>query len=285
MIASQVSRNRAPSSSTMLLLPGRDALPLQAVHPSIPEEFSVTTPRSEPLFSIYLNVPFAEKEEAKRLGARWDETKRQWYVPSILCGNDASISDFRRWFPSVRPPVRLAPDDTTEDEEIIGGSTEDDRITLWAPLFLARNTQRCWQCGDFTQVFSLGASVVDYDDDELRRRMTGLQLVTYLGQLPELLKPFFERACPSYKMVPLNSARAREYVNHCERCQSRIGDGFIHSRSGGGFFPYRAESVELHFIADFPDPACHVSGAISWCAPNLINHHARRIITSGSPRF
>lgn len=41
---------------------------------------------------VFLNVPFAEKDEAKRLGARWDATRRKWYVPH---GVDAE--PFSRW--------------------------------------------------------------------------------------------------------------------------------------------------------------------------------------------
>lgn len=29
---------------------------------------------------VYLNVPYEQKDEAKRMGARWDSAKRQWYV-------------------------------------------------------------------------------------------------------------------------------------------------------------------------------------------------------------
>lgn len=39
-----------------------------------------------------LNVPFAEKDEAKQLGARWDPKRRKWYVPA---GVDAA--PFSRW--------------------------------------------------------------------------------------------------------------------------------------------------------------------------------------------
>lgn len=39
-----------------------------------------------------LNVPFAEKDEAKQLGARWDAKRRTWYVPA---GVDAA--PFSRW--------------------------------------------------------------------------------------------------------------------------------------------------------------------------------------------
>jgi ribonuclease HI len=35
---------------------------------------------NSPAVKIYLNVPFAKKDEAKGLGARWDPTAKKWYV-------------------------------------------------------------------------------------------------------------------------------------------------------------------------------------------------------------
>ncbi|RLA22264.1 MAG: hypothetical protein DRQ62_08210 [Gammaproteobacteria bacterium] len=32
----------------------------------------------------YLNVPYAEKDQAKALGARWDAAKKKWYAPANL---------------------------------------------------------------------------------------------------------------------------------------------------------------------------------------------------------
>lgn len=31
---------------------------------------------------VYLAVPFAEKEEAKLLGAKWDYKKKLWFAPN-----------------------------------------------------------------------------------------------------------------------------------------------------------------------------------------------------------
>jgi hypothetical protein len=42
----------------------------------------------------FLKVPFAEKDEAKRLGARWDSARKKWYAPS---GTD--LTPFSRWLP------------------------------------------------------------------------------------------------------------------------------------------------------------------------------------------
>lgn len=40
----------------------------------------------------YLNVPYAEKDEAKALGARWDPVNKKWYVPA-----DKDIALFTKW--------------------------------------------------------------------------------------------------------------------------------------------------------------------------------------------
>lgn len=41
---------------------------------------------------IYLNVPFDDKDEAKSLGARWDNDKKSWFIMSI-----ADQSKFKKW--------------------------------------------------------------------------------------------------------------------------------------------------------------------------------------------
>jgi hypothetical protein len=41
---------------------------------------------------IVLKVPYAEKDEAKALGARWNPTRKCWYVP-----DGKSSEPFARW--------------------------------------------------------------------------------------------------------------------------------------------------------------------------------------------
>lgn len=44
---------------------------------------------------IYLTTTYAERQEAKSLGARWDGDARKWFVES-----DSDLSPFSRWLPS-----------------------------------------------------------------------------------------------------------------------------------------------------------------------------------------
>lgn len=46
-----------------------------------------------------LKVPFAEKDQAKKLGARWDAARKLWYVE----GKD-ELAPFARWSPTPHDP-------------------------------------------------------------------------------------------------------------------------------------------------------------------------------------
>jgi len=41
---------------------------------------------------MFLKVPFAEKDEAKKLGARWNAERKSWYVP-----DGKAVEPFARW--------------------------------------------------------------------------------------------------------------------------------------------------------------------------------------------
>lgn len=46
---------------------------------------------------INLKAPFAEKDAAKALGARWDANKKLWYITDV-----ADLTPFLRWIPDVQ---------------------------------------------------------------------------------------------------------------------------------------------------------------------------------------
>lgn len=52
------------------------------------------TKKARPTMRTNLKVPFAEKDQAKALGARWDATKRLWYVQNV-----SDLGPFARWLP------------------------------------------------------------------------------------------------------------------------------------------------------------------------------------------
>ncbi len=60
---------------------------------------------------LNLKVPFAEKDEAKKLGARWDAARKSWYIE-----NGVDMASFAKWSPTPEsssgaenPPLKSAP--------------------------------------------------------------------------------------------------------------------------------------------------------------------------------
>lgn len=91
----------------------------------------------------YLDVPYADKDTAKALGARWDQTERRWYDPR------PPTAGLDRW--TARPPV----------PELLPG---EDR-TFGAGVFVDMVPRSCW----FTNVRTC---VTQQDWERLRRMIT-----------------------------------------------------------------------------------------------------------------
>jgi len=54
--------------------------------------------------NIYINTPFDEKDIVKALGARWDITRKQWYVLP-----DANLKLFEKWLPASQVELTREP--------------------------------------------------------------------------------------------------------------------------------------------------------------------------------
>jgi hypothetical protein len=70
---------------------------------------------------IILKVPYAEKDQAKALGARWNNDRKAWYVP-----DGQATAPFERWITSQHDALSSAPRaksaklDTFSSKPVIG---------------------------------------------------------------------------------------------------------------------------------------------------------------------
>ena len=55
---------------------------------------------------VYLAVPYAAKDAAKALGARWNRTAKAWYAPP-----GADLAEFQRWMPSAQAQTAAVAED------------------------------------------------------------------------------------------------------------------------------------------------------------------------------
>ena len=68
-----------------------------------------------------LDCPFAEKNQARALGARWDNTKRKWYV-----NEGTELDQFQRWLPGSRTYLDC-PYEEKEEAKSAGARWDNDR--------------------------------------------------------------------------------------------------------------------------------------------------------------
>ena len=76
--------------------------PMMAATTSLVRDMANTPPATPAPARTYLAVPFAEKDEAKALGARWDKEAKSWYVPP-----DVDRAPLARWLPDRTPAVAM----------------------------------------------------------------------------------------------------------------------------------------------------------------------------------
>jgi hypothetical protein len=87
---------------------------------------------------LNLKVPFAEKDQAKKLGARWDAARKIWYVEA-----KEDMSTFSRWSPTphdastdtAKTPKRVAVSARSASSGVQVGSNyvEHPRVCDCAP--------------------------------------------------------------------------------------------------------------------------------------------------------
>ena len=159
----------------------------------------------------YLNVPFAEKDDARELGARWDPDVKRWYAPEGI-----ALHPFARWH----------------------ADTVADAMLMVAPILLLQAWSNCWKCKGRSPVFCLACSDVrDTRDDRPDESYDGdLLLISDVTTVDERILRHLRRRAPDYRPDWSATKGSRCWMNHCRDCGAKMGDFHLHSEPGGPFF-------------------------------------------------
>ena len=150
---------------------------------------------------FYLNVPYAEKDEAKKLGAKWNSERKQWYAPS------SDLYDkFAKWMP------------------------EGEYEIITDHIYLVEGLQKCPNCGKETRVFTLACDTYmscyiynddEEDDDDNSIEMYDDSMCFCKIQLTDSIRKKI--------MTKFPFVNATKYINnHCEFCNKAITNIFTH---------------------------------------------------------
>lgn len=203
-----------------------------------------------------LNVPYAEKDTAKRLGARWNPSRRCWYVPQ---GVDPA--PFARW---------LAPDVT------------EPQYNIRAPeAYLVTSPERCWRCGEAITVVGFLAAPTfyerTYEDDDPSpegtwRDFDGWGFIHYITSMPDDVVALAKAKSRGYKFSFSKMADQRYWGNHCTSCSVLQGDFNLFCEPSAAFMPiYEGDEANL--------TATPLKQGLSACASYSYDMDRARFIT------
>jgi hypothetical protein len=181
---------------------------------------------------VNLRVPFRDKDEAKRLGARWDPSARVWFVPQEL-----EPARFARWLPTDEAPnVRSA------------------------TYFIASSTRRCWRCGATGPVHGFilppGHETLDSFDDagpEIWEPSEEPTLLCYLEWLAPEIAARITGLTERYRITYSQDTGSFYWMNRCAHCDAAFGDHETYCEPGQGFLAFTLEDarrITLHHVEE-----------------------------------
>ena len=167
---------------------------------------------------VELRVPFSEKEEARRRGARWDAEQKTWYVPEGV-----ERTGFEQWLPAPQSPNIRAP-----GWSLIGSQRE------------------CRRCVRVSRVFAIllpsGHEALQVEDDpadDYWERGEDVALLSYVNDVPDSIAAQLHLHAPRYRIDFSQTTHSFYWMNHCEHCAAKLGD-FETLQESGTFYDLNA---------------------------------------------
>jgi hypothetical protein len=188
------------------------------------------TLRSKVMPPTDLNVPFEEKEHAKRLGAKWDPTRKTWFVPD---GTERAL--FTKWLPQ-QPQVNL-------------------RAGCY---YLAQSTRVCWHCERNTHVFSFllpsgHYARVDGEKSDSWEPQDSAVIVFYIRHITPSVQRRMKALSRHYRQDFSKTTQSFYWMNHCEHCGMKQGDFELFEEFDTPFVPIEIEDaskIVLHQVEE-----------------------------------
>ncbi|EAB6033390.1 DNA primase [Salmonella enterica] len=187
---------------------------------------------------IDINVPYAEKDEAKMLGARWDPANKTWYVP-----DGVSIDHFLKWL--------------------------SDCNVIAPHWYIAQAYDYCWKCGCGTVMTSVllpeGYQTIEQDDDGIIywKKHEIPAFIFYIYDIPVHIMKNFECVTHYLSKDYSKTVDAKYWMNHCQHCHMKQGDFQLHCEVDGAFTPANREQASGIYLTRIEQSFSASCGGIS----------------------
>ncbi|SFE79719.1 hypothetical protein SAMN05518672_110122 [Chitinophaga sp. CF118] len=158
---------------------------------------------------IRLNVPFIQKDDAKKLGARWVPDVSTWVIPDHI----VDINPFNAWLPRN------------------GGTF------VKYPYLIAKNKRDCWKCHKETPLIGLGArnyitSVFGSPFSEPVWEIRNYPVFFVdIKLVDDVIASIMHEQYPFFKNTYHKTLGKQLWLNTCTHCETIQGDDYNIDRS------------------------------------------------------
>lgn len=169
--------------------------------------------------TLLLNVPFSEKDEARKLGAWWNPQIKKWYVKE-----KKDYFKFTKWI-----------------------SKEDEFSIVCDQIYIVEGERKCWKCNKNTRVIAFGAKDIiflsqnmdsfDFEKDD------DIHIISSLHPIPASLLEYVQNKY-NYRNTYSKKLSTSYLANCCDHCKALQGDYFLFSEVDSPFFINDAECAK-----------------------------------------
>lgn len=153
---------------------------------------------------LLLNVPYAEKDEAKSLGAKWNPRLKKWYIE-----NKENYPLFKKWLPH-------------------------DYIVC-DHIYVIEGSQQCFRCGKNTRVIGFGIeNYYRLSDSDCEYSSGEIHFAFSLNPIPEQLLNFVQDNY-NFKETYSKTTKSSYLANRCDSCDTLQGDFYLFEEVGSPF--------------------------------------------------
>ena len=208
---------------------------------------------------LLLNVPYAEKDEAKRLGAKWNPELKKWYV-----SEKTDYYKFKKWI-----------------------SANDFFYVISDYLYIVEGIHTCFKCKKPTRVIGFGIenyfqffNPEDYKNEDKKGyyyTSGEVNIVSHLNPIPDKLLKYIQEHY-NYKMRYSKMAQGSYIANCCDNCDILQGDFYLFEEVDSPFFIEDESSASKLHLYRIPLKYDLVFDEldIGWCSTDyLIKKHAK----------
>ncbi|CFX15807.1 Uncharacterized [Syntrophomonas zehnderi OL-4] len=160
--------------------------------------------------TLYLNVPYSEKDEAKTLGAKWNPELRMWYVE-----NKYDYYKFAKW-----------------------RKFSNTSVIICDYLLIVKSKRSCFRCQTETPVISLATgNYVPIENPKVNQDK--IILIDAPKNMPDPLHFYLKKAFNFYYGFS-NFIQDWYFANHCVHC----GNNYLYEEPSGPFYFYPKSKIK-----------------------------------------